>query len=124
MSDAADSATKSESARFFLQTHVGKVLGGAALSMLVLGTVAYHFLEDWSWVDALYFSVVAVTTVGFGDLTPSSDASKLFTVFYIFSGITIVTVWLNSRFKYRAAKKAGTTVSPKVAQPKTPDVEA
>ena len=124
MSDPTDSATKASSATLFLETYAGRVIGGLALGIIALGTVAYHYLEDWSWVDSLYFSSVAVTTVGFGDLTPSSDASKLFTVFYIFSGITIVTVWLNSRFKYRAAKKAGTTVSPKVVQSKTPDVEA
>lgn len=34
-------------------------------------------------MDSLYFSVIAVTTVGFGDITPSTDASKLFTIFYV-----------------------------------------
>ena len=124
MSDPNGGATEQASATLFLQTHAGKVLGGMALGVLLLGTVVYHILEDWSWVDSFYFSTVAVTTVGFGDLTPSSDASKLFTVLYIFSGITIVTVWLNSRFKYRAKKRAGTHVSPDVGAPDAPDIEA
>ncbi|MBG7606174.1 MAG: two pore domain potassium channel family protein [Actinobacteria bacterium] len=45
--------------------------------------MAYRILEDRSWVDSFCSCTVAVTTVGFGDLTPSTDASKLFTVFYI-----------------------------------------
>jgi hypothetical protein len=124
MSDPNGGATEQAPATLFLQTHAGKVLGGMALGVLLLGTVVYHILEDWSWVDSLYFSTVAVTTVGFGDLTPTSDASKLFTVLYNFSGITIVTVWLNSRFKYRAKKRAGPRVSPEVGAPDPPDVEA
>ena len=82
--------------------HLYKLLAGAAFLLLALGTVVYHFIEDWSWVDSLYFSVVAVTTVGFGDLSPSTDASKLFTVVYILLGITIITTYLNNRFKYKA----------------------
>jgi hypothetical protein len=124
MSDPNGGAAKQASAALFLETHVGKIMGGLALGVLLLGTVAYRFLEDWSWVDSFYFSAVAVATVGFGDLTPTSDASKLFTVFYIFSGITIITVWLNSRFKYRAKKRAGPQVSPDVGAPDTPDAEA
>lgn len=63
----------------------------------------------WSWVDAFYFSAVAVTTVGFGDLAPSTDASKLFTVLYIFSGVAIITLFLNDRLRRRErrVKQAG-----------------
>lgn len=78
-----------------------QILGSLALLVLAVGTVAYRLLEDWSWVDAFYFSTVAVTTVGFGDLAPSTDASKLFTVFYIFSGIAIISLWLNDRLRRR-----------------------
>jgi hypothetical protein len=117
-------ATKQSSAAFFLETHSGRIIGGTALGVLLLGTVVYHILEDWTWVDSLYFSAIAVTTVGFGDLTPTSDASKLFTVFYVLSGITIVTVWLNSRFKYRATKRLENRAAPDAGVPTTPDVDA
>lgn len=69
--------------------------------VLSMGTVGYRLLEEWSWVDAFYFSAVAVTTVGFGDLAPSTDASKLFTVLYIFSGVAIITLFLNDRLRRR-----------------------
>ena len=36
----------------------------------VVGIFVYHKLENWAWVDSFYFSVVALTTVELGDLTP------------------------------------------------------
>jgi hypothetical protein len=84
-----------------IDEHKFKILAGSAVGLLAVGTVVFRLLEDWSWVDSLYFSVVAVTTVGFGDLTPSTDASKLFTVAYILSGITIITTYLHMRMDRR-----------------------
>ena len=79
--------------------HAYRILGGAAIGVILLGTVVYHWLEDWSWVDSLYFSVVAGTTVGFGDLAPTTDGSKLFTIFYIITGFSIIATFLNLRFR-------------------------
>lgn len=79
--------------------HADHILASAALSVLVAGTIVYRVLEGWSWVDSFYFCTVAVTTVGFGDLTPTTDASKLFTVLYIFSGVAVVGLFLNERLK-------------------------
>ena len=84
---------------------VYKMLAGAALGLLALGTIVYHYVEDWSWVDALYFSTVAVTTVGFGDLAPTTDGSKLFTVVYILTGIGIIATYLRARLEFRHAKR-------------------
>jgi voltage-gated potassium channel Kch len=83
--------------------------------------VVYRILEDRSWVDSFYICTVAVTTVGSGDLTPSTDASKLFTVFYIFSGLTIISVWLNARFKHHAAKAVVTRTGPATDASDSPD---
>lgn len=79
-----------------------RILGVAAAVLLTLGTVVYRLLEDWSWIDSFYFSSIAVTTVGFGDLVPTTDAAKLFTVFYVFSGVAIITSFLNVRLKRHA----------------------
>ena len=70
------------------------------------GTVTSHYLEDWGWVDSLYFSTVAITTVGFADLTPTTDASKLFTVVSIFSGIGLITTYLQARLQVRGRQTA------------------
>ena len=77
-----------------------RILVAAALFILATGTVVYHYLEDWSWVDAFYFSAVAGSTVGFGDLSPTTNGSKLFTVLYIFSAMAIITTFLDQRLKY------------------------
>ena len=61
-------------------------------ALLVFGTFAYNIIEGWTYVDSLYFTAMTVTTVGYGDLVPSTDASKLFTVFFSLTGISIVLV--------------------------------
>lgn len=55
--------------------------------VLAAGTTFYAQVEGWSIVDSLYFSVMTITTVGYGDLHPTTSASKLFTVVYVFIGI-------------------------------------
>ena len=62
--------------------------------LLLAGTTAYHGLEGWSYVDSLYFTAMTVTTVGYGDFVPTTDASKIFTVFFSLTGIGIVLVIL------------------------------
>ena len=62
--------------------------------LLGTGTIAYHQLESWSYVDSLYFTSMTVTTVGYGDFVPSTDMSKLFTVFFSFAAISIALVIL------------------------------
>ena len=91
-----------------LEDHFYKLLSLSAAAIIALATTLYHFLENWSWVDSLYFSVVAVTTVGFGDLVPTTDATKLLTVAYVLAGIGIITTFVNARLKrtsYRRYEK-------------------
>ena len=79
----------------------GKVIALSALATLAVGTVAYSALEGWSLVDLLYFSVVALATVGFGDLVPTTDVGKLFTVGYIIVGIGILAAFVSELTKRR-----------------------
>ncbi len=58
--------------------------------LLLLGTALFHKLEGWSWVDSFYFTGVTLTTVGFGDITPTLPLTKVLTVFFAFMGISIV----------------------------------
>jgi hypothetical protein len=79
----------------------GKVLLVSAVSMVAAGTVVYSALEGWTLVDSLYFSVVTLATVGFGDLTPTTDIAKLFTVGYIIIGIGILAAFASELTKRR-----------------------
>jgi hypothetical protein len=99
--------TTQDSAQDSVMTkHIYKILSAAAIGLILLGTVSYRLFEDWSWVDSLYFSVIAVTTVGFGDLAPSTDGSKLFTILYILGGISIFAAYLDARMKRRGVRIA------------------
>ena len=52
-------------------------------------SVFYHFAEGWSWLDSIYFSVVTISTVGFGDFSPETAPGKIFTMFYIITGFGV-----------------------------------
>ncbi len=86
--------------------HAYRVLSAVAILVLLIGTITFRLLEDWSWVDSFYFASIAVTTVGFGDLTPSTDASKLFTVAYVFSGIAVISLFINQTLRRHARRVA------------------
>ncbi|HET7799863.1 MAG TPA: potassium channel family protein [Humibacillus xanthopallidus] len=79
----------------------GKVILVWATAQVLLGTLVYRWLEHWSVVDSLYFSVVTLATVGFGDLHPTTDAAKLFTVLYILSGLGILSAFISELTKHR-----------------------
>jgi len=67
-----------------------KALPWMALALVVFGTAFYSLSEGWTVIQALYFSVVSLTTVGYGDLHPTTDAVRLVTVFYILAGVGIL----------------------------------
>lgn len=83
----------------------GKVIAVWAMATLLIGTGVYMVLEGWSPVDALYFSVVTLSTVGFGDLHPTTEAAKLFTVAYILSGLGVIATFLSELPKYRSGPR-------------------
>ncbi|AKB77923.1 Potassium channel protein [Methanosarcina horonobensis HB-1 = JCM 15518] len=60
------------------------------LFTLAMGTFFYHSVEGWSLLDSLYFSVITLTTVGYGDFTPQTVYGKIFTMIYIFFGLGIL----------------------------------
>ncbi len=59
------------------------------VGMILWASVFYRYVEGWSWLDAVYFSVVTISTVGFGDFSPETAAGKIFTMFYIVIGLGV-----------------------------------
>ena len=67
------------------------------LVILIIGTIGFMVLEKLSFIDALYLTIVTVSTVGYGDIHPTSAASKLFGVVLIIIGIgTFLTIVTNT----------------------------
>lgn len=58
--------------------------------MLAAGTAVYMVAEGWSLLDAAYFSVITLTTIGYGDMHPTTDFAKLFTMGYVLVGVGLV----------------------------------
>ncbi len=62
----------------------------------VLGVAGYSIIERWPFLDALYMTVITMTTVGFGEVHPLTEAGRLFTtvliVFGVLSIAAVVTV--------------------------------
>jgi voltage-gated potassium channel len=61
-----------------------------AAIILTVGSVFYMIVEDWDIIQSFYFSVTTLTTVGFGDLHPTNDVSRLFTTAYTLLGIGFI----------------------------------
>ncbi len=71
----------------------GLILG--AVIIVGTGTVFYKLVEGWSFIDALYFTVITLTTIGYGDLRPSTDLSKGFTIVFVIVGVGFILGFLN-----------------------------
>jgi voltage-gated potassium channel len=69
---------------------------GSVVIVLTVGTLVFRWLEGWSLLDSLYFSVVTLATIGYGDLTPTTDTAKLFSIVYILVGVGILGVFISA----------------------------
>ena len=58
--------------------------------IIFIGTLFYRYEEGWSYIDSLYFAVITLSTVGYGEIYPTTPASKLFTIFFILFGVGII----------------------------------
>lgn len=76
----------------------------SGLMLLLSGTIAMNRIEGWSVLDSFYFSVIALTTVGFGDLAPQTDLGKLFTALYVLGGIGVIVALINALGERRLAR--------------------
>jgi len=57
--------------------------------VFITGIIGFRFLYDYSWVDALYMTIITVSTVGYGEVQPMDTYGKIFTSVFIISGLFI-----------------------------------
>ena len=60
----------------------------AISSIFIVGVLGYRFMADYTWLDAIYMTVITVTTVGFREVNPLDETMKIFTVFLILVSVT------------------------------------
>ncbi|MCO4744266.1 MAG: NAD-binding protein [Proteobacteria bacterium] len=63
----------------------------AVLVVLIYGTVGYHLVEGWSILDSFWMVFITVTTIGFGEVHPLSDAGRILTLTIIVAGFGVVS---------------------------------
>ena len=79
---------------------------------MLFGVVGYRFIAGYTWFDALYMTIITVTTVGFSEVGPMNGQAKIFTVFliilsvFIFAfAISVITEYVLSRNSLQLLKK-------------------
>ena len=82
-----------------------KALPVVAGALVLTGTLFYWRFEDWTVIEALYFSVVTLTTVGYGDLSPTSDGTQIFTIIYLLTGLGVLVALLGSVAEHYVRQK-------------------
>jgi voltage-gated potassium channel len=83
-----------------------KALPVVAGALVLTGTLFYWRFEDWTIIEALYFSVVTLTTVGYGDLHPTTAGTQIFTIVYILTGLGVLVALLSSVAQQYLSQKA------------------
>ncbi len=56
-------------------------------------------------LDALYFSVTTLTTVGLGDFTPQTAVGKAFTIVYVLAGVSVILAFANAVLQRAGARQ-------------------
>ena len=68
------------------------MIAGLILASLVVvtGILGYMIIEDWSFLDSVYMTIISLTTVGYGETHPLSTGGRLFTLFLIIVGVGLI----------------------------------
>ena len=69
-----------------------KIYGALILVLIVFlsGVLGFKYLSDYTWIDAIYMTVITVATVGYGEVRPLDPAEKMFTSVLILSSVFIL----------------------------------
>jgi len=70
-----------------------KILFLALLTLILVGVAGFHFLEHWSWFDGWYMVLTTITTIGYGEVHPLSQAGRIFNSFVIVTGVGLLLLF-------------------------------
>ena len=60
------------------------------LAVIIAGVLGYRFLENYPWFDALYMTIITLSTVGFQEVHPLGQSGRWLTIMLLISGLGIV----------------------------------
>ncbi len=68
------------------------------LIIMPVGIAGYMIIEGKSLFEAIYLTIITLTTIGFGDIVPESEVGRLFTLCLVFAGLSALAFFLSSSF--------------------------
>ena len=74
------------------------------LVVISFGILGFKVISHYTWIDALYMTIITITTVGFGEVVPLDDQSKVFTIFLILISLVVVGYALSIITEYILSK--------------------
>lgn len=75
------------------------------VGVITLGTVFFHLVEGWSWLDSYFFTVITISTVGYGSLVPVTPLGMIGTTVFIFVGLGVFVVAIQQFALYHMRKR-------------------
>lgn len=78
-----DDSSKEEDASFWGEIFQLLIRVSGIFALIIGGGIYIGYMEGWSILTSVYFSIVTATSVGYGDVTPESQSMRLFAVFFI-----------------------------------------
>ena len=89
-----------------------RVLWGicALAAIIIIGTGGYIIIEGWSLLDALYMTIITITTVGYAEVHPLSAGGRIFSIFLIIGGVSGALYTLTGIIGYIIEGRFGTTL--------------
>jgi voltage-gated potassium channel len=83
---------------------------GVLVLIIAIGVIGYRFIEGWPFIDAIYMTVITITTVGFAEVHPLSAAGKIFSIFIIIGGVGGALYTLTATVQYILEGQFGITM--------------
>ncbi len=79
-------------------------------SIVAAGTIGYMLIEGWSPIDAIYMTMITISTVGYGEVHPLTGAGRIFSICLIVGGVSGALFVLSSFVEYLVEGKLGATI--------------
>jgi voltage-gated potassium channel len=77
----------------------------AFIAVVTTSTIFFHLVERWKWLDSFYFTIVTISTIGYGNLIPDSDVGKIGNIVLIILGLGVFSVFINQLVKRQGLRR-------------------